>query len=283
MKHQTPTSLKFKKLARRLGLRVYEAVGVLEMLWIVTQREAPRGDVGKLDNEELAIELDWPGDADELVEALVATGWLDACPQHRLVVHGWAEHAPRYVHGIVARKGGFACPAPEQPQEPTTVANCSSPLQSATNATAVADCTAQQPNLTLPDLTPPNPQTANAVSAELAAASPAVEGGDLFGEPVESLPEERWAYPVVRAPGDSRSVWHLPRSKLAEYEAAYGGHLDVHLELAKARQWLIDNPKRRKTRGGMPAYLTKWLNQATNRHRASGAAPQTRRLPALPA
>lgn len=288
MKHQTPTSLKFKKLARRLGLRVYEAVGVLEMLWIVTQREAPRGDVGKLDNEELAIELDWPGDADELVEALVATGWLDVCPQHRLVVHGWAEHAPRYVHGIVARKGGFACPTPEQPREPTTVADCSWLLQSATNAAAVADCTAQQPNPTQPNPTQPNQQAASAASAELpASSSAAAPECDLFGEPVEleQPADPQWTFPVVRQAHDppAATSWQLPASKLAEYEAAYGDHLDVRLELIRARQWLIDHPKRRKTRGGMPAYLTKWLNSAVNRGPGGGSIRPRARRTALPA
>lgn len=139
MKHQTPETMKFKKLARRLGVRDYVAAGVLEMLWIATQKNAPRGDIGRWDNEEIAIAIDWEGNADELVDALVDCGWLDRCDQHRLVVHDWHVHAPRYVHGIVAKCGGFV----------TTVADCSEPLQS---ATIVPHCTEEQRNVTKPNL-----------------------------------------------------------------------------------------------------------------------------------
>ena len=139
MKHQTPDSMKFKKFARRLGLRVFEAAGLLEMLWITTQKNAPRGDIGRYDNESIAIELDWPGDPDSLVQAMLECGWLDESDEYRLVVHDWPLHAPRYIHGVVSRKNGFA-----------TVQDCSAGLQS---ATTVPDCTEVQPNLTKPNLT----------------------------------------------------------------------------------------------------------------------------------
>ena len=141
MKHKTPDSIKFRKLARRLGLPRYATVGLLETLWIATQVNTPRGDIGKFDNESIAIELDWQGDPDTLVNALVDTGWLDkhADPEVRLIVHDWPDHAPRYIHGVVSKNGGF-------------VENCRPPLQS---NTVVGDCTDQQPNLTKPNLTKP--------------------------------------------------------------------------------------------------------------------------------
>lgn len=132
--------MKFRKLARRLGVRQYEAAGILEMLWIATQKNAPRGDIGRWDNEEIAIAIDWPGNADELVDALVDCGWLDRCDTYRLVVHDWHTHAPRYIHGVVAKCGGFV----------TTVADYSEPLQS---VTVVVDCTEGQRNVTKRNLT----------------------------------------------------------------------------------------------------------------------------------
>lgn len=170
MKHQTPDSMKFRKLARRLGLRLYEAVGVLELLWLVTQKNAPRGDIGRYDNEEIAIALDWQGDPDELVATLVDCGWLDESREHRLIVHDWHEHAPRYVHGVVAKSGGFV----------TTVADYSEPLQS---VTTVGDCSEGQPNLTYtkPNVTKPKKPPA-AESPELPEA---IAGDEMLREAVE--------------------------------------------------------------------------------------------------
>jgi len=153
MKHQTPDTMKFKKFARRLSLREYEAAGLLELLWIATQKNAPRGDIGRYDNEEIAIALDWPGDQNELVQAFVETGWLDECPVHRLVVHDWEDHAPRFVHALAKRLGGFAKPMIDSAslQSATTVPDCSASLK----GTTVADYSMPTPNLTKPNLTKP--------------------------------------------------------------------------------------------------------------------------------
>ena len=54
MKQNTETKLKFKKLQWRLNLRLWETTGLLEALWGVTISNAPRGDIGRLSNEEIA-------------------------------------------------------------------------------------------------------------------------------------------------------------------------------------------------------------------------------------
>lgn len=186
MKHQTPTLLKFKKLKRRLGLtKDRDVMGILEALWITAQRSAPCGDIGKqLDNEELAIELEWDGDPDDLVDALVETKWLDACPVHRLIIHDWPSHAPRYIHGIAAKRGGFATPAQsptvvpdysprlsdsepdeaEEDQSSTTVDDYSPDSTQLQSPTIVPDCTKGQPNLTKPNLTKPKRESAHTLA-----------------------------------------------------------------------------------------------------------------------
>lgn len=103
--------MKFKRLTKRLGLPRYAVAGLLEMLWQATVRNAPRGDIGKFDNEAIAIELDWEGDPDELIRHMIDTGWLDEHADHRLVVHDWADHAPAFVHRNISRKGGFCVPS----------------------------------------------------------------------------------------------------------------------------------------------------------------------------
>ncbi|NLA42476.1 MAG: hypothetical protein GX874_13960, partial [Smithella sp.] len=54
------------------------------------------------------------------------------------------------------------------------------------------------------------------------------------------------------------SQWDLTVEKLSEYETTFSD-IDIHRELRKARQWLIDNPTKRKTATGMPRFLSGWL------------------------
>lgn len=97
--------MKFKRLQRRLNLRRYETIGLLEALWRATIINAKQGDIGRLTNEEIATEIDWPGDPDELIKALTETSWLDADYSHRLLVHDWKDHCPKYIKGVLARLG----------------------------------------------------------------------------------------------------------------------------------------------------------------------------------
>ena len=74
-------------------------------------------------------------------------------------------------------------------------------------------------------------------------------------------------FPVVG--GES---WGLAEEKFTEYADTFTG-IDVPAELKKARQWLRDNPKRRKTADGMLRFLSSWLGRAQNKSR--GTAPTT--------
>lgn len=67
--------------------------------------------------------------------------------------------------------------------------------------------------------------------------------------------------------------WHLTQSKLDEWQSLYGKQLDVIHECRKARQWMIDNPSRRKTARGMSAFLNRWLDRAANNTRGGTMAP----------
>ncbi|WP_339742623.1 hypothetical protein [uncultured Rubinisphaera sp.] len=99
MKAGTTELLKFKKLARRLNLRVWQTMGLLECLWHVTAKNRPMGDIGYFSNDDIALLLDWDDSADELIEALVETCWLDRDDEFRLIVHDWSEHVPNYLKG----------------------------------------------------------------------------------------------------------------------------------------------------------------------------------------
>ncbi len=57
------------------------------------------------------------------------------------------------------------------------------------------------------------------------------------------------------------SEYNLTSIEVKQYQETYV-NLNVAFELNKARQWLLDNPKRRKTEVGMPRFITGWLNRA---------------------
>jgi hypothetical protein len=117
MKNNTIDLVKFKRLQRYLGENIRSVVGLLEMLWMATQKNCPAGDIGKFSNEEIAILVDYDGNPDALIEYLVSTRFLDEHPDHRLVVHDWHEHAPNWVKAQLIRTSkGFAT-GPERPSQ----------------------------------------------------------------------------------------------------------------------------------------------------------------------
>lgn len=107
MKADTPDLIKFKDLQRLLGKPAYAITGVLEALWITTAKNAFMGDIGRHNNRQIANALEWDGDADELVAALVESGWLDKVDgDARLVIHDWYDNAAQYIVQKIHRKLG---------------------------------------------------------------------------------------------------------------------------------------------------------------------------------
>jgi hypothetical protein len=70
--------------------------------------------------------------------------------------------------------------------------------------------------------------------------------------------------------------WHLRADRLAALADLYPG-LDVLAEAKRARQWCEDNPTKRKTAKGCPAFLTKWLDRTNDRR--AGRNPPTQPQP----
>jgi hypothetical protein len=119
VKRGTPQHPKMRTLARLLDVPAYAAVGILEMLWHFTAQFCEAGDVGRWSNTDIAAALDWTGDPDHLVEALISSRWLDRSDAHRLIVHDWHEHAEdslqmrmarslrRFANGAIPKLGQF--------------------------------------------------------------------------------------------------------------------------------------------------------------------------------
>lgn len=110
MKREAKDHPKFKLLARDLKLPLCFVRGIIESIWLETSVNWHRGDIGNWSNDEIAIAIDYPGDADELIRCLLKRHLLDPLPgAGRLYVHDWHEHAPNEVRiNLVGRSLRFA-------------------------------------------------------------------------------------------------------------------------------------------------------------------------------
>ncbi len=110
MKRGTELKLKFRELKQALGLPIWQVKGILQALWDFVGENAIHGDVGRFSDEQIAVGIEYAGDAQNLMRILRETRWLDAHPTHRLVVHDWHEHCEDRVKKWVEReardKGG---------------------------------------------------------------------------------------------------------------------------------------------------------------------------------
>ena len=87
---------KTKKLARLLGVSLPAAVGHLHFLLWWALDFAQDGVLDKYDAEDIADAMQWEGDADALVEALLSSGYIDDTDDS-LVVHDWHDYAGKLL------------------------------------------------------------------------------------------------------------------------------------------------------------------------------------------
>ncbi len=92
-------------------------------------------------------------------------------------------------------------------------------------------------------------------------------------EPAEpaSKPIAIVTFPVV---GKGGAEWGLDEAGLAALRDSFPA-TDVLGEVRKALGWIRANPTKRKTAGGMSAFLWRWVERATNR--GGGAEVQIKR------
>lgn len=95
-----PKTLDF---AARLGVELPTAIGHLELLWAFTAQKAPQGNIGKWPDGAIARACYWNSNPDHFVSALVDSKFVDTHPEHRLLIHDWSEHAPRWVRAKLAK------------------------------------------------------------------------------------------------------------------------------------------------------------------------------------
>jgi hypothetical protein len=87
--------------------------------------------------------------------------------------------------------------------------------------------------------------------------------------PISPEPAKAAPAAVIGLPTVSDGDYPVSESDIAEWTSAFPA-VDVPQQLAVARQWLIANPTRRKTKRGMRKFIVSWLDRRQN----SGPAPQ---------
>lgn len=97
VKRGTPRHPKTYLLAETLGVRLPEAVGILEMLWQHTAQHTPCGDIGSLPDRAIAAAVEWHRRPEVLIDALVSCGWLERSELYRIFVHDWPQHCEQSV------------------------------------------------------------------------------------------------------------------------------------------------------------------------------------------
>lgn len=226
MKMNAPQSLKFSKLKRRLGIPHWQAVGLLESVWLFTQVNAPAGDIGRHADEDIAAAIEWEGNAVELIDTLTECGWLDKSDEFRLIVHDWDDHIPRYLKGALAKNGVEVKQSAKSVKQPAKRRKQPAPSQA-------------NPIQAKPNQDKPNQADCSA--------------------PLDAVPEP----PAMEFPvkGSGQKTWDLHRSQLDSWDLDFPA-VDVLAECRKARAWCDANPLRQKTPGGMRAFLVRWLSKA---------------------
>ena len=78
--------------------------------------------------------------------------------------------------------------------------------------------------------------------------------GDTSEQSVTSIP-------LIKKDGE----FLIHQADIDQWQDTFPG-IDVLSEVKKARQWSIDNPKRRKTNAGIRRHITAWLGRAQDKH-----------------
>ncbi len=110
MKRSAPHHQKMYDLAKRLGMPIYAAVGIMEMLWHFSGQNTPEGDIGRVSDVQIAGAIGWDRKPDVLIKALVASTFLDRHPDYRLIVHNWPKHCEQTVRKTLLNRGSHFLP-----------------------------------------------------------------------------------------------------------------------------------------------------------------------------
>jgi hypothetical protein len=88
-----PRNLKTARLARYLAIDRAHAVGIAVCLWTWAIENAESGEIKRDDWPSVAENILWRGESEELLQALLDSGFLDDSGAGKVAIHDWQEWA----------------------------------------------------------------------------------------------------------------------------------------------------------------------------------------------
>lgn len=236
---------KTKKLARLLGVSVPAAVGHLHGLWYWALDFAQDGSLAKYEPEEIADAVLWDGEASDLVNALIASGYIDQ-GDDGLHLHDWHDYAGRLLEQRELQREANR-ERQRRYREKKNSVTLQSHVSNALHNADITECNAPTvPNTTKP--TVPN------ITDTTIPYTPDGDDGEVKEKPQdlqEKRFEEFWkAYPKKTGKKAALKAW-----KKVKPDTDLFNRIMKAVEAAKrSRQWQRDN-------GQYIPYPTTWLNQ----------------------
>lgn len=230
---------KFLRLCRDLKRPGYQVRGLLEMMWESAYENSTT--FRTLDDAEVVST--WDGEIGAFGSAVLSAGFLDEVPDG-FMVHDYEDNAP-YWWKERERKRKAQC------------ISCNFPEDGGNNrgkrASSVAKRSEEKNKDSCGEAVPPSPPDPAAGEVFVKGNGPYTIDDDEVG---------MW-FPVVG--GKDARGWPLTKAHAKQLRASFKAKFPdaevMRLEFEKARSWLINNPQRRKTPGGMPAFLNNWIGK----------------------
>lgn len=158
-----PAHPKTKKLIRRVG-----EAGAWHLVCLILWTRANRtdGDLAGMTAEDIELAVDWRGEADALVAALAAVGFLDG-EEGAYRLHDWAEHQPwaagsedrsdRAKWAALCRREGRESAAMKMPEYAAKLANSTKSPANSNGESANSSGVAQLESANSTDTPAPSP------------------------------------------------------------------------------------------------------------------------------
>ena len=254
---------KVKRLARMLDISKFEAAGRLFAFWCWALDYADNGDLSRFDANDIADAMEWEGDPQSLIEAMIDCGPGDSSGfierrDGTLFVHDWNDYMGRLLsmreknrerkaRQRVRQNASRDCHELVTRDITVTSPSCHEPVTGL-------------PNQTVPNQTQQDQKNKNTHSAPV-SLKPAEPILDLEGaQALTTLTQMYELCPdyVPDPPKEIRLVQELQQ----EHPGA-----PLVAEFRKARDWLEGKPVKKRKKN-LRAFLRNWVSNAVNKYGA---------------
>lgn len=273
---------KFTQLVRTLGLPVAHVLGLCEMMWSAAYET---GNAFLGDAEDVEAAAGWTGEKGVLCKALLdcgkgTAGLIDPVEGQpgRYQVHDLDDHLPDYVRARIRMRrmrSERRKEAPEQPvaQQTRTVAQPSRNRYVTVTETPPPSRPSPPPSPSLSP-TPPllSPPTTPIPPSRPPFSCPATASPSAGPTAIDPSTCEFPVFPCIKSQENHANCWTLTADQIRRWAETYPA-VDVPAACRKAHAWILANPKKMKTFGGMQKFLNLWLSKDQDRGPRSGPSP----------